>query len=130
MLTFSANYVICKADRATTFAINGTKLNVSVITLSTQHNTKLLEQLKSGFKRTINWTKYQLRASTHVQNQCLKCSIDPIFQGVNRLFVLSFEDSAVRIGYREYFFPKVEIKGYNTMIDGCLIIHISRKTTR
>ena len=79
MLTFSANYVICKADRATTFAINGTKLNVSVITLSTQHNTKLLEQLKSGFKRTINWTKYQSRASTHVQNQCLKCSIDPIF---------------------------------------------------
>ena len=35
-------------------AITDTKLNVPVVTLSTQDNTKLLQQLESGFKRTIN----------------------------------------------------------------------------
>ena len=43
---------------AGTFAITDTKRNVRVATLSTQDNAKLLQQLKSGFKRTINWNKY------------------------------------------------------------------------
>ena len=59
MLTWSENCVICKADTATASAITDTKLYVPIVTLSTQDNTKLLEQLKSGFKRTINWDKYQ-----------------------------------------------------------------------
>ena len=45
------------AEQLSTFSITDTKLHVSVVTLSTQDNTKLLEQLKSGFKRTINWNK-------------------------------------------------------------------------
>ena len=43
------------ADQGTTFSIANTKLYVTVVTSSTQNNTILLEQLKSGFKRTINW---------------------------------------------------------------------------
>ena len=39
-------------------AITNTKLYVPVVTLSTQENTKFLQQLKSGFKRVINWNKY------------------------------------------------------------------------
>ena len=39
--------------KAITFAITDTKL-VPVGTLSTQEDMKLLQQLKSGFKRTIN----------------------------------------------------------------------------
>ena len=46
-------------NQGTTFTITETKLYVPVVTLSTQYNAKLLEQLKSGFKRTINWNKYQ-----------------------------------------------------------------------
>ena len=42
----------------TTFSITDTKLYIPVVTLSTQDNAKLLEQIKSGFKRTINWNKY------------------------------------------------------------------------
>ena len=38
--------------------ITGKKLYVPVLTLSTQDNTKLLEQTKSGFKRAVNWNKY------------------------------------------------------------------------
>ena len=35
---------------------------------------------------------------------------------MNRLFVLLFEDKAVRTGHIEHFFPKVEIKDFNVMI--------------
>ena len=45
--------------------------------------------------------------------------IDASFRGVNRLFVLSFEDNAVRTGHTGCFLPKVEIKDYNVMINGC-----------
>ena len=58
MLTWSSACVITNSTRA--FAIIDTKLYVPVVTLSTQdnENEKLLEQLKSGFKRVINWNKY------------------------------------------------------------------------
>ena len=51
------------ANQGTKFSITDTKLYVSVVTLSTQDNAKLLEQLKSGFKRTINWNKYKPKVS-------------------------------------------------------------------
>ena len=43
---------------AETFAISDPKLHAPFLTLSSQDNGKLLQQLKSGFKRTINWNKY------------------------------------------------------------------------
>ena len=60
ILTWFKNCVIASntgANQETTFAITDTKLYVPVVSLSTQHNAKLLQQLKSGFKRTINWNK-------------------------------------------------------------------------
>ena len=42
------------ANQNPTFAITETKLYVAVVTLSTQDNAKLLQQLKLGFKRTVN----------------------------------------------------------------------------
>ena len=77
-----------------TFSITDTKLYVLVVTLSTQDNAKLFEQLKSGFKRTINWNKYQPKKSIERQNQYLDYLIDPSFQAINKLFGLSFEDEA------------------------------------
>ena len=59
ILTWSGKYVLSNNRKATTFAITDTKLDVPVVTLSTQNNVKLLEQLRSGFKRTTNWNKYQ-----------------------------------------------------------------------
>ena len=41
------------------FAIPDTKLYIPVVTLSAQYNAKLLQQLKTGIKRRINWDKYQ-----------------------------------------------------------------------
>ena len=85
------------AAQGTTFLITDTKLYVPVVALSTEDNTKLLNQLKAGFKRTINWNKYQSEMSTERQNQYLDYLIDSKFQGVNRVFVLLFEKEAQRI---------------------------------
>ena len=58
ILTWSSTCVVADSNGAGRFAITNTKLYVPVVTLSTQKNTKLLQQLKSGFKRVINWNKY------------------------------------------------------------------------
>ena len=60
--------VKCEEDRAATFAMTSAKLYVPVVTLSIQNNTKLFQQLKSGFKRTINWSKHKSKKLTEVQN--------------------------------------------------------------
>ena len=79
------------------YAITDTKPYVSVVTLPTQDNAELLQQLKSGFKSTINWNKYQSKITTQATNWYLDYLIEPTFQGVNRLFVLSFENFNDRI---------------------------------
>ena len=58
ILTWSSTCVITNSNGAGTFAITNTKLYVPLVTLSTQENAKLFQQLKSGFKRTINGNKY------------------------------------------------------------------------
>ena len=106
------------ANQDTTFLITDTKLYVLVVTLSTQYNTTLLEQSKSDFKRTINWNKYRTKISTERENEYLDFLTDPSFQGVNRVFVLSFEDEEQRTSYKRYYLLTVLTKNYNVMIDG------------
>ena len=101
----------------TKFTITDTQLYVPVVILSTQDNAKLLQQLKSGFKRTINWNYYQPKLSSERQNQYLDFLISPRFQEVNRLFVLLFEIEDYRKVQTRYYLPKVEIKDYTVMID-------------
>ena len=54
------------------FSITDTKLYVPVVTLSKQNNAKFLPQLKSGFKRTINWNKYQSNPKSICTKQIFK----------------------------------------------------------
>ena len=103
ILTCSSTSVVTNSTSAETFAITDTKLYVPAITLSTKDNAKLLEQLKSGFKRTIYCNKYQSKVSLERQNQCLDYLVDPSFKGANRFFVVSFEDNAVKTGHMRYF---------------------------
>ena len=91
------------ANQETKFAITDTKLYVPTVTLSTQDKVKLPQQLKLGFKLTINWNKYQSKISTQAENRHLDYLIDTSFQGVNRLFVLSFQNIADRILHKKYF---------------------------
>ena len=56
-----------------------------VVTLSTQDNSKLFQQLKSGFKRVINWNRYLSKPELLRRNLNLNRLVEPSFQGVNRL---------------------------------------------
>ena len=69
-----------------------------------------------SFKRTINWNKYKSSIKTYVQNRYLNHLVDLSFQGVNRLFVLSFENEDHTTSHSNYYLPKVEIK--DVMTDG------------
>ena len=67
ILTWSANSVIVStalANQGATFSISDKKHYFPELTL----NGKLLEQLKPGFKRTINWNKYHSKRSSEIQN--------------------------------------------------------------
>ena len=110
ILTWSANCVIIYnvvANQIPTFTIAGTNLYVPVVTLSTQDNAKLLPQLKSSFKRTISWNKYLPKQELLRQNPNLNHLVEPCFQGVNRLFVLTFENDAQRTSNKRYYLPNV-----------------------
>ena len=118
ILTWSANCVIVPtnvANQTTTFAITDIKLYVPVVNLSTQNNAKLLQQLKPGFKRVINWNKYLPKPELLAQNPNLNHLIEPSFQGVNRLFVLAYENDTQRTSAKGYYLLKVKIKHYNVM---------------
>ena len=95
------------------FKISHFKLYVSVVALSAEDDSKLLEQLKTGFKRTIKWNKYRSEMSHQTKNNNLNYLIDPTFTNVNRLFVLSFENETDRTSISKYYVPKVEINEFN-----------------
>ena len=79
ILTWSSTCVITNSNGAGTFEITNTKLYVPVVTLSTQENTKFLQQLKSGFKRVINWNKYLSKPELLRRNPNLNYLVEPSF---------------------------------------------------
>ena len=84
-----------------TFKITDTKLYVPVFTLSIENDKKQLEQLRTGFKRTIKWNKHRSKITNQTKNNNLSYLIDPTFTKVNRLFVSSFENE------NEYLFQSI-----------------------
>ena len=52
------------------------------------------------------------------RNQNLNHLVEQNFQGINRLFVLGFENDDDRTSDDRYYLPTVEIKDYNIMING------------
>ena len=131
ILTWSENCVITSMEKRVVintrkdvfptgpiFKIKDTKLYVPVNLLSTKDDNNFLEQLKSGFKRTIKWNKYRSEMTNQTQNNKLSYLIDPTFTKVNRLFVLSFENEDDRRSFSKYYVPNVQIKDFNVLIDG------------
>ena len=97
VLTWSTNCVIVStniSNQNATFEITNTRLYLPVVTLSTNNNSKLHQQVKSGFKRIISWDKYL------------------------KLFTLAFENDAKRASAKCYYIPNVELKDYNIVING------------
>ena len=100
ILTWSENRVMISTDVANqnaTFEISDTKLYVPVAILSTKDNSKLLQQLKSSFKRVISWNKYLPKPEVLQRDTTLNHLVQPSFQGINRLFVLASENDALTI---------------------------------
>ena len=103
------------------FKITDTKLYVPVVTLSKEDDIKLLEQLKSGFKRTIKWNKYRSQMTIQPKNNNLNYLIDPTLTNVNRLFVLPFprnNNTVGRYSFSNYYVPKGMVNHFNVLIDG------------
>ena len=93
------------------FKITDVKLFVPVVALSKENDIKLLEQLKTGFKRTIKWNKYRSQMSIQPQNNNLNYLIDPTLTSINRLFALSFprnNNTDSRYSFSNYYVPKVK----------------------
>ena len=78
----------------------------------------MLEQLKSGFKRIINWNKCHPKVSTKRPSQHLDFLINPSFQGVNRRVVLPFQNEALKTSYKQCYLLTREIKSYNVIFNG------------
>ena len=91
---------------------------VPVVTLSTENDKKLLEQLRTGFKRTIKWNKYRSEMTNQTKTNHLNHLIDPTFTKVNRLFVLSFENENNTTSFSKYYASNVQIKDFNVLING------------
>ena len=91
-----------------TFKITDTKLYMRVVTLSTEGDNYFLEQLKSGFKRTIKWNKYRLEMTNQTKTNHLNHLIDPTIIKVNRLFILSFENEEDGTSVSKYMFQKLK----------------------
>ena len=117
-MTWSSSCVITNSVGAGTFAITDKKLYVPVVTLSTQENDKLIQQLKSDFKRTVNWKKYLSKPELLAQNPNLNHLVEASFQGVNRHFVLPFENGIRRTSHSVYHLRNVELNDYKIMING------------
>ena len=128
-------YERCLLTAATTatFKITDAKLYVPIVTLSAEDNAKLSKLLGEGFKRSIYWNKYKVidnrvvEIADNNEEKYIRKLLDSSYQGVKRLFVLAYDNTAddtnhndqVSINsFKKYFLPRVEIENYNIKIDG------------
>ena len=144
-LNWNNNCVIYGADtyaggdnannKETTFKITITKLYVPIVTLSTKDNVNLTKQLNEGFKRPVYWNEYKSKIETKDldNDNITRFPLDSSFQGVNRLFVLAFNNTTENVAgnpinntvnrvqrdsHRKYFLPRVDVTESNVLIDG------------
>ena len=111
------------------FEITDAKLYVPIATLSADNKAKLSKLLSEGFKRTVYWNEYKVIDTEVVEiaadneEKYIRELLDSSWQGVKRLFVLAYNNTAgnnqVSVdSYKKYFLPRVKIENYNIEIDG------------
>ena len=124
-------YETCLLTAATTatFEITDAKLYVPIVTLTVEDNSKLSKLLSEGFKRSIYWNEYKVtpnkiaEIAANNDTKYIRELLDLSCQGVNRLFVLAYNNternSQVSVdSYKKYFLSRIKINNYNTEIDG------------
>ena len=125
-LNWTKNCVIFSVAGVTAFQITSTKLYVPIVTLSTKDNVNLKKQLNEVFKRSVYWNEYKSKIETKTtdNNNVTRFPLDASFEGVNRLFVLAFNNTdgnanqVERNSHRKHFLPRVDITNYDVLIDG------------
>ena len=106
------------ADGAT-FKITDAKLYAPIVTLSAGDNAKLSKLLSEGFKRSFYWNKYKVVENILVsinnanEEKYMRERLDASYQGVKRLFVLAYDNTAgnnqVSVDcFKKYFLPRVK----------------------
>ena len=112
-----------------TWEVIDTKLYVPVVTLSAEYNVKLVKQLNEGFNRPVYRNKYKVIDNKVVEitddntEQYIRELLDSSYQGVKRLFVLAYDNTAGNEqfsddSFEKYFFPTVKIENCSIEIDG------------
>ena len=116
------------APTGATLSITNCKLCVRAVTLSKDDKTKLLTNLKSGFKREIIWNKYRSQTTIEAVNNNLNIVIDPTFTNVNKLFVLAYQNADDRQSFYQFYLPRVMVKDFNVIIDLLAFFDLPIKT--
>ena len=126
-LTWKKECVLSTADDEAVFIINDTKMYVPVVTLSKEDNKDFIEQQNKGFQRSIYLNEYKTKGETKDAdaNNFKYITLDPSFQGVNRLFVMAYNkldranDNQFNTDSKQvYYLPRNDLNKYNVIIDG------------
>ena len=122
-LTWKKECVLSTDNGNAVFIINDTKKNVPVVTLSKEDNKDFIEQQNKGFQRSIYWNEYKTKEiNENADANVFKyINLDPSFQGVNRLFVMTYNRAngqPTRNGQRKYYLSRIDLEKYNVIIDG------------
>ena len=119
--------VLSTGAREAVFIINDTKMYIPVVTLSKEDNKDFIEQQNKGFQRSIYWNEYKTKGETKDAdaNNFKYTSLDPSFQGVNRLFAMAYNKIAAandnqfnKDSTRVHYLPRNDLNKYNVIIDG------------
>ena len=122
-LTWKKECVLSNQAGNAVFIINDTKMYVPVVTLSKEDNKDFTEQQNKVFQGSIYWNEYKTKElnSNKNANVFKYINLDPSFQGVNRLFVMSYsrvDGQPTRNGQQKYYLPTIDVNKYNVIIDG------------
>ena len=122
-LTWKKECVLSTDAGEAVFIINDTKLYVPVVTLSKEDNKDFIEQQNKGFQRSIYCNEYKTKEINEDPdaNVFKYINLDPSFQGVNILFVMTYnrvDGQPTRNGQRKYYLPRIDLNKYKVVIDG------------
>ena len=105
---------------STIFKITDAKLYVPIVTLSVEDNAKSSKLLGEGFQKSIYWNKYKVIDNVVVsindanEEKYIREQLDANYQGVKRLFVLSYNttgNNQVSVdSFKKIFLPRIKIK--------------------
>ena len=99
-LSWIENCIWSSSGTAANFTITDTKLYVPFAILKILENTKLPKLLSAGFKGSIYWNKYEVTDNILVEisndngEKYIRELLDSSWQGLKRLFVLAYENTA------------------------------------